>query len=126
MICKNCGKEIEDNSKFCVYCGYEVDKEREEEYKELGIKKIKERRDLYKLLAFISLSIASFLFVLSIILLTNDDYEEMAGAIGCLCYLIPGVIVFFVNYLKHERYLKNEDKLIKIGKKMYEKKKGNE
>lgn len=126
MICKNCGKDIEDNSKYCVCCGYEVDKEREEEYKELGIKKIKERRDLYKLLAFISLSIASFLFMLSIILLTNNDYEEMAGAIGFLCYSIPGVVVFFENYLKYERYLKNDEKIIKIGKKMYDKKKDNE
>lgn len=24
MICKNCGKEIDDNAKFCTYCGEEV------------------------------------------------------------------------------------------------------
>lgn len=24
MICPNCGKEIEDNGKFCGYCGYKL------------------------------------------------------------------------------------------------------
>jgi hypothetical protein len=27
MFCKNCGKEIEDNSKYCKYCGYIVNSE---------------------------------------------------------------------------------------------------
>lgn len=27
MYCKNCGKELIDGSKFCPYCGNEVDKE---------------------------------------------------------------------------------------------------
>lgn len=26
MYCKNCGKEIEDDSSFCPYCGSSVDK----------------------------------------------------------------------------------------------------
>lgn len=25
MFCKNCGKQINDNSKFCMYCGCNVD-----------------------------------------------------------------------------------------------------
>ena len=25
MFCKNCGKQINDNSKFCKYCGCNVD-----------------------------------------------------------------------------------------------------
>ena len=24
MFCSKCGKEIEDNAKFCQYCGHEV------------------------------------------------------------------------------------------------------
>ena len=24
MVCRRCGKEIEDDSKFCVYCGAKV------------------------------------------------------------------------------------------------------
>lgn len=24
MFCKNCGKEIDDNSKFCQYCGAKI------------------------------------------------------------------------------------------------------
>ncbi|MGN1113742.1 MAG: zinc-ribbon domain-containing protein [Oscillospiraceae bacterium] len=24
MFCKKCGKEIKDNSKFCAYCGYNI------------------------------------------------------------------------------------------------------
>lgn len=31
MFCKNCGKEVDDNSKFCQYCGYSFSQPNQEQ-----------------------------------------------------------------------------------------------
>lgn len=47
MFCKNCGKEIKGNEKFCPYCGQAVDEIRETEKRvDIDNKNIKNQDDI--------------------------------------------------------------------------------
>lgn len=92
-----------------------------EEYKRLGISRIKKRSNLFKIFMFLSFGIIWVIFsaIIFLIYLENDDTSALIYTFLAV-EILPAAIVFLVFYVKNERILKNEEKLISIGKRIYE------
>ena len=60
MFCKNCGKEIDDNSKFCMFCGVTLNEENIEEKSETIEKEKKPNIPIKKIGVLIAIEIALF------------------------------------------------------------------
>lgn len=82
MFCKNCGKEIDDNAKFCMYCGSTIHEENKEENKEENDKvnkiledinkgtKMDSNKKLLKIVSAIGVIVA--IIILAILMINNS------------------------------------------------------
>lgn len=94
-----------------------------EEYKRLGIARIKKRVNLLKLFTVLLFILTWFIYIAIIIFgFLMNDIETILNISIMFVYVVPGLIVLFIFYIKNDRILNNEEKLINIGKKMYENK----
>ena len=86
MFCSNCGKEMDENSKFCPNCGVEnillsSEKENKDELKE---KKVKNKKGKKKVIKILSLIIGMFLIILcacKIIESINTTYYNIGDTV---------------------------------------------
>ena len=92
-----------------------------EEYKRIGIARINKRVNLFKLFTVLLFILTWFIYIAIIIFgFLMNDIEAILNISIMFVYVVPGLIVLFIFYIKNERILKNDEKLISIGKKIYE------
>ena len=70
MSCKNCGKEIEDNAKFCSNCGFNFESENQAE--KVIVSKKRDKLNTAFVLNIIALGIDSNSFTSAVSLLTSE------------------------------------------------------
>lgn len=102
MFCKFCGREINDNSVFCPYCGNVVGEEKKEEPEETIVDAFKETSDfnnITKILAIISGIIAIISF------LPYNIYIPYVGASCALLLVISNIVFFCKNKSKYHLFL---------------------
>lgn len=92
-----------------------------EEYKRLGIARIKKRSNLLKLFTVLLFILTWFIYIAIIIFgFLMNDIEAILDISIMFVYVVPWLIVLFIFYIKNDRILNNEEKLISIGKRIYE------
>jgi len=106
MFCSNCGKEIDENSKFCPNCGKEMllssEKDNKDEPKE---KKVKNKKkviifSIISILIIISISIIVF----SRVVINNknnkkEEYSNLLTDTACNLYLGELIAEYHVNFI---------------------------
>ena len=109
MICKYCGKEIEDNAIFCPYCGKNVEEAEviQEEPVLDGKEKPVEKKGVDPLVPIIGLVLSISLYVGSFLMIKLDDIFKGYGDWIVFLLLIPlGVIGMILSSLG--RHLANK------------------
>ena len=95
MYCKHCGKEIDDESKFCNYCGKELS---------LSKKKKKSKIKYITILTLITiLAIALTIGVIILLWYEFHDFEWKDGFLGAIFSIFIAALWFFnpVNCLAY-------------------------
>lgn len=110
MICKRCGQELQDGTKFCTYCGQnqgEEVKQSETSFKETAQNVGNAASEVARNVG----SKASEVYIKSDALFTNigDKLCKIAKIVfwvGAIVSVIAGIVVIFgaFNYLKYFRY----------------------
>lgn len=73
MVCPNCGKEIKDGAKFCVYCGSSLETH--------IAKKIVNKKKLFLLISSAILVVLVSVLVYTLIIKPNNQYKEAMNLI---------------------------------------------
>lgn len=100
MFCKNCGKEIEDNVKFCSYCGYNFQIETTTE--KIISSKMDSKLKVGFTLNFVSLIIALTIFLGASYVLGQAGIDEYTkgfsyALIPMLAVVLTSVLGFYVK-----------------------------
>ena len=101
MYCRNCGKEIENNSSFCIHCGEKLGQAKIQGKETLVGNEMdddEQKRLRYRKYASYMLLIALFC-IFAIIVTQSDDYSPMRGYLSLLMFIFggAGLIVYFTN-----------------------------
>lgn len=93
MFCKNCGKQIPDNSNFCPKCGVNI-KSSSNQY--TGYQSIKKNQNPDDASSFGYALLSFFIPVAGIVLFIvwNDEYPKRAKS--CLNGIITGTVLYVV------------------------------
>ena len=87
MICKVCGKEINDNATFCPYCGAEIEAKAEKSEEVVQVRK--EKEEINQIGPIIGFAIALGLYVAGFLLLKFERYVRSFGDYLVFLLLIP-------------------------------------
>ena len=111
MECSKCGKEIDENDKFCTYCGNENKSEDEENVNKKGKWK-KYIKDFFLSKTFIIYTIIFGLIIVAFLSDTNTDIS-LVGFLGIFCYItiLFGLIlpVWIVNKMSTNKINENQE-----------------
>ena len=111
--CRNCGKKIEDNAKFCDACGVEVIEKRiEPEKKEAELQEFKKKEKKF-VIAILSLYASTYLF--SGLIYINDSLPNPSETLYKLvAAIIPLLSLAALITLVYARITLKESKAIRI------------
>ena len=75
MFCKNCGKEIDNNAKFCMYCGKSINEEDNKENDKVNKKEDTDKM-FYSIIMGVIVIVAIIAIIIAIILVSDNTVKN--------------------------------------------------